>query len=77
MLSLRVGILQSDVNMVAEWVTVLKQCYAGMKMIVVRDKLDGAQGVRHKTQAFKRFLEKYKDFQGKARLLSTLFFIEN
>lgn len=43
----------------------LKQRYAGMKIVVGRDKLDEVQGVRHKIQAFERFLEKYKDYQGK------------
>ncbi|KAF9447635.1 glycosyltransferase family 20 protein [Macrolepiota fuliginosa MF-IS2] len=54
---------------VAEWVSVLKQRYAGMKIVVGRDKLDGVQGVRHKVQAFERFLERYKEFQGKVVLI--------
>lgn len=47
-----------------EWVSVLRQRYAGMKIVVGRDKLDEVQGVRQKIQAFERFLEKYKEFQG-------------
>jgi trehalose 6-phosphate synthase/phosphatase len=44
---------------------VLLQRYAGMKIVVGRDKLDEVQGVRHKILAFERFLERYKEFQGK------------
>lgn len=36
-----------------------------MKIVVGRDKLDEVQGVRHKIQAFERFLERYPEFQGK------------
>jgi trehalose 6-phosphate synthase/phosphatase len=50
---------------VAEWVSMLRQRYAGMKIVVGRDKLDEVQGVRQKIQAFERFLERYKEFQGK------------
>jgi len=49
---------------VEEWVSVLRQRYAGMKIVVGRDKLDEVQGVRQKIQAFEWFLEKYKEFQG-------------
>lgn len=45
--------------------SVLRQRYAGMKIVVGRDKLDEVQGVRHKIQAFERFLERYTEFQGK------------
>ncbi|KIL62946.1 glycosyltransferase family 20 protein [Amanita muscaria Koide BX008] len=54
---------------VSEWVQVLKQRYAGMKMIVGRDKLDEIQGVRHKIQAFETFLDKHPEFQGKVVLI--------
>jgi trehalose 6-phosphate synthase/phosphatase len=54
---------------VAEWVQVLKQRYAGMKMIVGRDKLDEIQGVRHKLLAFEVFLDKHPEFQGKVVLI--------
>ncbi|KAJ8489164.1 hypothetical protein ONZ45_g13684 [Pleurotus djamor] len=54
---------------VSEWIQVLNQRYAGMKMIVGRDKLDEIQGVRHKIQAFEMFLEKYPEFQQKVVLL--------
>ncbi|TFK37501.1 alpha,alpha-trehalose-phosphate synthase [Crucibulum laeve] len=54
---------------VAEWVQVLKQRYAGMKIVVGRDKLDEVQGVRHKIQAFEAFLDKYPEFQGKVVLI--------
>lgn len=50
---------------VSEWVRVLKGRYAGMKMIVARDKLDEVQGVRHKLCAFEMFLEKYPQFREK------------
>ncbi|KAL0953061.1 hypothetical protein HGRIS_007261 [Hohenbuehelia grisea] len=54
---------------VTEWMQVLKQRYAGMKMIVGRDKLDEIQGVRHKIQAFETFLERYPEFQQKVVLI--------
>ncbi|TCD64575.1 hypothetical protein EIP91_003902 [Steccherinum ochraceum] len=54
---------------VAEWVKVLKQRYAGMKLIVGRDKLDEVQGVRHKIQAFEAFLDKHPEYQGQAVLI--------
>lgn len=53
---------------VAEWIRVLQERYAGMKMVVGRDKLDGIQGVRQKIQAFEMFLEKNPEWQGKAVL---------
>ncbi|KAJ7785811.1 alpha,alpha-trehalose-phosphate synthase [Mycena metata] len=54
---------------VAEWVQVLKQRYAGMKIVVGRDKLDEIQGVRHKLLAFQTFLEKHPEFQHKVVLI--------
>jgi trehalose 6-phosphate synthase/phosphatase len=50
---------------VQEWVQGLKQRYAGMKIVVGRDKLDEIQGVRHKIQAFEAFLATYPEFQKK------------
>jgi trehalose 6-phosphate synthase complex regulatory subunit len=46
----------------------LKQRYAGLKLIVGRDKLDEVQGVRQKLQAFELFLEKHPEFQQKVML---------
>ncbi|KAJ3568203.1 hypothetical protein NP233_g5869 [Leucocoprinus birnbaumii] len=54
---------------VDDWVSMLRQRYAGMKIVVGRDKLDEVQGVRQKIQAFERFLERYKEFQGKVVLI--------
>ncbi|KZT69420.1 glycosyltransferase family 20 protein [Daedalea quercina L-15889] len=54
---------------VADWVSSLRQRYAGMKIIVGRDKLDNIQGVRQKIQAFETFLDKYPDYQGKVVLI--------
>ncbi|KAH6904345.1 trehalose-phosphatase [Coprinopsis sp. MPI-PUGE-AT-0042] len=54
---------------VEEWVQVLKQRYAGMKLLVGRDKLDEIQGVRHKISAFEAFLDKNPEWQGKVVLL--------
>ncbi|PCH42911.1 glycosyltransferase family 20 protein [Wolfiporia cocos MD-104 SS10] len=44
---------------VAEWVSSLRQRYAGMKII----------GVRQKIQAFETFLDKYPEYQGKVVLI--------
>ncbi|KAF5326221.1 hypothetical protein D9611_000735 [Ephemerocybe angulata] len=54
---------------VEEWVQVLKQRYAGMKLLVGRDKLDEIQGVRHKINAFEAFLDKNPEWQGKVVLI--------
>lgn len=54
---------------VVEWVRLLRDRYAGMKMIVGRDKLDEISGMRHKIKAFEHFLEKYPEFQGKVVLI--------
>ncbi|KAH8112031.1 glycosyltransferase family 20-domain-containing protein [Phellopilus nigrolimitatus] len=54
---------------VAEWAQHLRDRYAGLKMIVGRDKLDGIAGMRHKIRAFEIFLEKYPEFQGKVVLI--------
>ncbi|KAG6871453.1 hypothetical protein C0992_010919 [Termitomyces sp. T32_za158] len=35
-----------------QWIQLLSQRYAGMKIVVGRDKLDEIQGVRHKINAF-------------------------
>ncbi|PFH45853.1 glycosyltransferase family 20 protein [Amanita thiersii Skay4041] len=52
-----------------EWVSVLKQRYSGMKILVGRDKLDEVQGVKHKLLAFEMFLDKYREFQEKVVLI--------
>ncbi|KNZ73603.1 Putative alpha,alpha-trehalose-phosphate synthase [UDP-forming] 106 kDa subunit [Termitomyces sp. J132] len=54
---------------VKEWIQLLAQRYAGMKIVVGRDKLDEIQGVRHKIKAFEYFLEHHPEFQGKAILI--------
>ncbi|KAF9573378.1 hypothetical protein EC968_008648 [Mortierella alpina] len=54
---------------VAQWVQVLKEKYAGMKLIVARDKLDYIKGVRQKMLAFERFLTLYPEWQGKVVLI--------
>ncbi|KAF8936933.1 trehalose phosphate synthase subunit [Dissophora ornata] len=54
---------------VAQWVQVLKEKYAGMKLIVARDKLDYIKGVRQKMLAFERFLNLYPEWQGKIVLI--------
>ncbi|KAG7443758.1 uncharacterized protein BT62DRAFT_953038 [Guyanagaster necrorhizus] len=54
---------------VSEWIAVLKQRYAGMKLIVGRDKMDEIQGVKQKIQAFEVFLEKHPEYQGKVVLI--------
>lgn len=53
----------------AEWVSVLRQRYADMRIIVGRDKLDEIQGVKHKLTAFEYFLDKNPSWQGKVVLI--------
>jgi trehalose 6-phosphate synthase/phosphatase len=50
---------------VANWVEMLREKYAGMKLIVARDKLDYIKGVRQKMLAFERFLNVYPQYVGK------------
>ncbi|KIO24184.1 glycosyltransferase family 20 protein [Tulasnella calospora MUT 4182] len=54
---------------VEEWVTNLQQRYAGVKLIVGRDKLDEVQGVRQKVLAFETFLDRHPEFRGKVVLV--------
>lgn len=54
---------------VTQWVKHLRDRYAGLKMIVGRDKLDEIAGMRHKVKAFELFLEKYPEYQGKVVLI--------
>ncbi|KAG8893478.1 hypothetical protein FRC00_010484, partial [Tulasnella sp. 408] len=53
---------------VEEWVTNLQQRYAGVKLIVGRDKLDEVQGVRQKVLAFETLLDRHPEFRGKVVL---------
>ncbi|KAG0010624.1 hypothetical protein BGZ80_001307 [Entomortierella chlamydospora] len=53
---------------VANWVKMLREKYADMKLIVARDKLDYIKGVRQKMLAFERFLNLYPQYQGKVAL---------
>jgi len=54
---------------VTEWISLLRQRYAGMKILVGRDKLDSIQGVKEKIKAFELFLEKYPEFREKVVLI--------
>lgn len=50
---------------VGEWADALQKRYAGKKLLVARDKLDGVRGVRQKLLAFELFLKKYPEWIGK------------
>ncbi|KAF8918805.1 hypothetical protein BGZ58_004759, partial [Dissophora ornata] len=54
---------------VTKWAEMLKEKYAGMKLVVARDKLDYIKGVRQKMLAFERFLNLYPEYQGKIVLI--------
>ncbi|KAI9509923.1 alpha-trehalose-phosphate synthase [Russula earlei] len=54
---------------VAQWVQTLKERYAGVKLVVGRDKLDEVQGVRHKLLAFEAFLDKHPEYHQKVVLI--------
>jgi trehalose-6-phosphate synthase len=60
--ALRVRRREPDVSY---WVQLLRQRYAGMMIVVGRDKLDEIQGVKHKLEAFELFLKKWPEYQGK------------
>ncbi|KAF9159812.1 hypothetical protein DFQ26_006154, partial [Actinomortierella ambigua] len=54
---------------VAQWVKLLKEKYAGLKLIVARDKLDYIKGVRQKMLAFEKFLHMYPQHRGHVVLI--------
>ncbi|KAA8905565.1 glycosyltransferase family 20-domain-containing protein [Sphaerosporella brunnea] len=54
---------------VATWTEQLKQRYAGKKLFVARDKLDGVRGVKQKLLAFELFLKKNPEYIGKVVLI--------
>lgn len=49
----------------------LKEKYAGKKLIVARDKLDYVKGVRQKMLAFEQFLIRHPEWRGKVRKRSS------
>ncbi|KAI9020225.1 glycosyltransferase family 20-domain-containing protein [Phycomyces nitens] len=54
---------------VARWVAMLKEKYAGKKLIVARDKLDYIKGVRQKLLAFEQFLIHHPEWQEEVVLI--------
>ncbi|CAO3600379.1 unnamed protein product [Absidia cylindrospora] len=54
---------------VASWMAMLKEKYAGKKLIVARDKLDYVKGVRQKLLAFEQFLIRHPEWRGKVVLI--------
>ncbi|KAI5838918.1 glycosyltransferase family 20-domain-containing protein [Morchella snyderi] len=54
---------------VTEWLEALKTRYAGKKLLVARDKLDGVRGVRQKLLAFELFLKKHPEWVGNVVLI--------
>ncbi|KAI5779491.1 glycosyltransferase family 20-domain-containing protein [Geopyxis carbonaria] len=54
---------------IAEWSEALKARYAGKKLLVARDKLDGVRGVRQKLLAYELFLKTHPEWVGKVVLI--------
>lgn len=54
---------------VYEWVARLSERYAGMHVIVGRDKLDWIKGVRHKLRGFELFLDQNPSWVGRVVLV--------
>ncbi|KAI8084885.1 glycosyltransferase family 20-domain-containing protein [Halteromyces radiatus] len=54
---------------VTSWMAMLKEKYAGKKLIVARDKLDYVKGVRQKLLAFEQFLIRHPEWRGKVVLI--------
>lgn len=52
-----------------EKIRLIREMYAGQKLIVGRDRLDAVRGVVQKLQAFEMFLKKYPEWQGKVVLI--------
>lgn len=54
---------------VEEKIKGIQELYAGKKIIVGRDRLDSARGVKQKLQAFETFLERYPQWHNKVVLI--------
>ena len=54
---------------VEERIKLIREMYAGKKLIVGRDRLDAVRGVVQKLQAFEMFLEKYPEWREKVVLI--------
>ncbi|PWZ01488.1 hypothetical protein BCV70DRAFT_75168 [Testicularia cyperi] len=54
---------------VSEWVSQLRDKYAGKRIIVGRDKLDWIKGVRQKLLAFEAFLDEHPKWAGEVVLI--------
>lgn len=54
---------------VEERMKLIREMYAGKKLIVGRDRLDAVRGVVQKLQAFEMFLEKYPEWREKVVLI--------
>jgi len=54
---------------VMKWVNIMRERYAGKKLIVARDKLDHVRGVRQKLLSYELFLNKNPEWRGKIVLI--------
>ncbi|KAI9668191.1 MAG: hypothetical protein M1821_001011 [Bathelium mastoideum] len=54
---------------VRDWIKVIRERYAGKRLIVARDKLDNVRGVRQKLLAFELFLNKHPEWRDQVVLL--------
>ncbi|QIX00032.1 hypothetical protein AMS68_005549 [Peltaster fructicola] len=54
---------------VREWIAKISEKYAGKRVIVARDKLDGISGVRHKLLSYELFLNKNPEWREKIVLI--------
>ncbi|TPX38339.1 hypothetical protein SmJEL517_g00320 [Synchytrium microbalum] len=54
---------------VQDKMAIIRDMYAGKKIIIGRDKLDHIKGIQHKLNAFERFMIMYPEFLGKVVLI--------
>lgn len=54
---------------VKKWIDIMRERYAGKKLIVARDKLDHVRGVRQKLLSYELFLNKNPEWRGKIVLI--------
>lgn len=54
---------------VMKWVNIMRERYAGKRLIVARDKLDHVRGVRQKLLSYELFLNKNPEWRGKIVLI--------
>jgi trehalose-6-phosphate synthase len=67
---------QRELPEVKEWVLKIKERYEGKHLIVARDRLDAAGGIKQKLLSYEKFLKKYPEWRENVSVFNTLFFLD-